>query len=125
MLSGILVFLKRAEANCALSARDWVIFGGEITDPDCLLSQQHEEEIDYDQLEKERISTLLNIPLNSLTDDIFFFLWTQTDGNDDLIAAWHEKRWEGCQEEQQEDDGWDDDYDYCRLGGRNAKRNPP
>jgi len=114
MLRGILVFLKRAEASCALSARDWVMFGDEMTDPGCLaLSQQHQdEEIDYDRSEKERIAALLNIPLNLLTQNIFFFLWTETNDDDDLIAAWHEKRWEACHEGQQEDDSWDDDYDY-------------
>lgn len=114
MLSGIIVFLKRAEASCALSVRDWVMFSDEMTDLDCLaLSQQHEDEyIDYDRLEKERIAALLNIPLNLLTDDIFFFLWTETINDADLIAAWHEKRWETCQEGQQEDDSSNDDYDY-------------
>ncbi|MFP9450732.1 hypothetical protein AB6D61_03855 [Pectobacterium brasiliense] len=54
-----------------------------------------------DQEERARMLSVLGINSALLTEDIFYFLYYETSDDDDLRAAWQEKRWE---KEQDPDD---------------------
>lgn len=105
-LQGILTVLKNEEAaHTKKRARGWILdfddADGE-SDPEWSESRQDREDDEasfrahlvFEEQEKERMALLLNIDRNLLTERIFYFLWTETGSDDDLIAAWNNKRWE-------------------------------
>lgn len=100
-LNGILTFLRKEEARRQITVTNALRFDYDAADqdddPEWLPSLQDDEDnqAQYVEQEKDRIAGLLNIHRDLLADNIFFFLWLETDNEDDLLAAWQEKRWEG------------------------------
>lgn len=102
-LDGIIAVIRKAEArhamNLAYAWEDDCEMAIREQDPVWQQIQQEEDEQDravMESTEKERIriAGLLNIHSELLIDDIFYFLLFDTNGDDDLITAWQEKRWE-------------------------------
>ncbi|RLM24764.1 DNA mismatch repair protein MutL [Brenneria alni] len=52
-----------------------------------------------EQIERERMLSILGIGSEALTEHIFYFLYYETSDDDDLRAAWQEKRWERVDDE--------------------------
>ncbi|MGQ5291604.1 ATP-binding protein [Pectobacterium actinidiae] len=85
---------------------DWVLGGAEGKERiDDREYQEFMEQVNLDmhkqdQEERARMLSVLGINSVLLTEDIFYFLYFETSDDDDLRAAWQEKRWE-----QEPDDG--------------------
>ncbi|WP_409160593.1 ATP-binding protein [Pectobacterium sp. B2J-2] len=107
MLRGIISHLQRAQQWA--SERRWPDWEYGIPDEDERPDepkreyereyQEFQEQVNLDmhkqdQEERARMLSVLGISPDLLTEDIFYFLYYETADDDDLRAAWREKRWE-------------------------------